>query len=88
MGNKILTNVKFLRIMLAIAIVLVVATIYSLVSGRTKTHVEPQPVLEMTMTPIDGAPGEFILEYSNGRLEHLKIDGTRAPLAPITKDGN
>jgi hypothetical protein len=39
-------------------------------------------VLEMNMVPIDDSPGEYILEYSNGSLELLKKDGTRAVISP------
>jgi hypothetical protein len=40
----------------------------------------PKTVLTMTMVPVDNSPGEFILEYSSGKKELLKADGTRIPI--------
>jgi hypothetical protein len=37
-------------------------------------------IIELQMIPVDGADGEFILEYSNGVRELLKKDGTRLVL--------
>ncbi len=84
MVNKLLTAVFALVVGVVIAVLLT--------SGGTKPPVPPQEkvVLEMTMYPIEGSDGEYMLEYRedpNGpviRREILKKDGQRHPVGEVT----
>lgn len=83
------------KLFMRVGIVLMAAGLVGLlVSGGCQ---EPPPapkaeekvILEMTMYPIEGEDGEYMLEYresSHGpviRREILKKDGTRHPVGPV-----
>ena len=82
MVNKI----TIVRIVLIIVLICSFVVIFAVDESNLSSH-QPdrnnQIILQMQMIPVDGSPGEFILEYSNGQRELLKKDGTRVLLKPI-----
>lgn len=75
MVNKVLLRLVLLLALVSLAFIL-------LFVGQSPPPPEDKSktILEMEMIPVDNSPGEYILEYSNGKREILKKDGSRSPL--------
>lgn len=51
-------------------------------SSADSSHIPHKIIHEIVVkvSPVENAPGEYILEYDNGYLELLRADGTRQPM--------
>jgi hypothetical protein len=81
MGNK-----KLIFIVLAIVIVIAIAAF--LPPSGTRDPAPPQKPdpptksIVVHVTPVEGEPGAYVLEYDNGYVEVVHADGTREQLQP------
>jgi hypothetical protein len=73
---------KFWKLVFVIPVIICLWFVLTLDSQPTESS---KIILEMKMVPVEGSPGEFVLEYSNGVRELLKKDGKRYPLSELGK---
>ena len=94
MGDKIIRCVAFLFAAFLIGLFLWLAyppnwRAYD-IRDRRPGYPDPPPAksIVVRVTPVDGEPGAYVLEYDNGYVEVVHADGTREALKLDTVENN